>query len=240
VEALQMLKPDLFVVVAYGQILRPNLLAVPKLGSINVHASLLPRYRGAAPIQRCLMSGETETGISIIALAPEMDAGDVALMESCPIGPDTNFGELEEQLCQLGKKCLRKVMGQIEAGTACFTPQDATQATFAAKLRAENCQIRWTESAQTLHNLVRGLSPRPGAWCTLRIEDQVVRLKILRSRPTAGQGRPGQILERTDTLRIACGSDALELLELQSEGRRPMEVASWLRGMGETKMQFHD
>ncbi len=239
VEAIRALQPDLFVVVAYGQILRPNLLAVPPLGSINVHASLLPKYRGAAPIQRALMAGESETGVSIIALAPEMDAGDVLDIERIPIGPEMTFGELEAELCELGKRCLGRVLHQLDEGSAVYHPQDHAQATFAPKLRAEETQIDWAQPAQVVHNRVRGLSPRPGSWTTIWIQHEPKRVKILRTRLAHGSGRPGELLD-ANRLIVACGSGAIELLELQSEGRKPLDTATWLRGIGNSPLAFHN
>ncbi len=220
------LKADLYVVVAFGQILPQKLLDIPPLGCINVHTSLLPKYRGAAPIQRALFNGDAETGVSIQKMVRQLDAGDVVAVEKLEIPLEMTYGELEVKLCSLAKPLLIKVLDLYKKGIPAGTPQDPAQVTYAAKVELEEGEIHWERPAFEIHNLVRAFSPRPGAWCWA----QSKRLKILRSRPhSSPQGRPGEILSLKDAL-IGCGEGALELLQVQPEGKKPMSGADWLRG----------
>lgn len=226
-QTLADVQADLYVVVAYGQILSQNLLDIPSLGCINVHASLLPKYRGAAPIQRCLLAGEKETGISIQKMVRKMDAGDVICSSKLAITPDMTFGELEEHLMNHAKPLLLQVIREYEKRIPSATPQDSHLATYAAKIELEEGEIHWARSAQDLHNLIRAFSPRPGAWCWVRLGVEKKRLKILRTRILPSQGIPAQLLPDGS---IACGQDALQLIEVQPEGKKVMSAADWLRG----------
>ena len=226
-QALRMLQGDLYVVVAYGQILPPSLLAIPRLGVINVHTSLLPKYRGAAPIQRCLMAGETQTGVSIQKIVPELDAGDVIATRTCPISPDMTFGELEKELCILAKPLLLEVLQAYETKIPLATAQDPNQVSYAKKIELAEGEIHWDEPAALLHNRIRAFSPRPGAWCWL--EPGHRRLKILRTRIAKQTGSPGKLLEPRNI--VACGNGALELIEVQPEGKKAMAADDWLRGV---------
>ncbi len=219
-------KADLFVVVAFGQILPQKLLDIPPLGCINIHTSLLPKLRGAAPIQRALFNGDAETGVSIQKMVRQLDAGDVVAVEKIAIPLEMTYGELEAKLCSLAKPLLIKVLDLYGKGIPPGTPQDPAQATYASKVELEEGEIHWERPASEIHNLVRAFSPRPGAWCWA----QSKRLKILRSRALpAPQGRPGEILSIKDAL-IGCGQGALELLQVQPEGKKAMSGADWLRG----------
>ena len=232
-DTLRQYQADLFVVVAYGEIIKQHLLDMPRLGCINVHGSLLPKYRGAAPIQRSIMEGEKETGITIMHLVKKMDAGDIIKMASTPIGPDMTAGELETILCKMGAGLLLEVLHDLEKGIVQQTPQDHDKATLAPKIELEDCEIHWNLPAQKLHNIVRGANPHPGAWCFVTIGDEKKRLKIHKTRLKEGQkGLPGTILSSgKDGLIVACGEDALALLDVQLEGKKAMSAPDLVRGL---------
>lgn len=231
---LKTFKADLFVVVAYGEIIKKNLLEMPKLGCINIHASLLPKFRGAAPMQRCLMEGEKETGISIIEMSPQMDAGDILAIQAIPIPEEMNFGELESALCDLSVKLLFNVIRQYEKGEVVKTPQNHLLATFAPKISSEEEKIDWKNSAATIHNKIRALSPFPGAWTSIKIGSETKRLKIKKSKIMEGLSgaTPGSILSfGKDGWIVACGNDSLRLIEVQLEGKKTMSAGECIRGI---------
>lgn len=229
-EQIRELKADLYVVVAFGQILPQKLLDIPPLGCINVHASLLPKYRGAAPIHRCLMNGDVETGIAIQKMVKQLDAGDVIAESRIPIGPNMNFGELERALCDLSKPLLLRVLELYGKGIPPAVAQDSSKVTFAAKVEPEEGEVIWSKSAPELHNLIRSFSPRPGAWCWVSVGGEKKRLKIFRTILESSSGKPGQILSLKN-LSIACGEGALSLQEIQLEGKPRMGAADWVRGL---------
>lgn len=233
---------DLFVVVAYGEIIKQHLLDMPRLGCINLHASLLPRYRGAAPIQRCIIEGETETGVTIMHMVKKMDAGDMIVKVVVPIGPETTFGELEDALCEAGEKALLEVIRAFEKESPPRSPQDPSQVTFAPKIELEDCEVRWERPAQELHNLVRGVNPYPGAWCYVGVKGEKKRLKISRTRVVAcAHAPPGTLINAGQTrgnLVIAAGSQALELLEVQLEGKKSMSSEELARGIARSQLNF--
>ena len=210
---------DLFVVVAYGEILRKNLRDIPHKAIINVHPSLLPKYRGAAPIQRAIMNGETETGVTIMHVIKELDAGDILAQESLPIGPDTTFSELEPQLCDLGCRLLLSTIRRLPAGTA----QDAAKATYAPKIESSDRLLDFSLPAQTLHNTVRAI----GGYCPVRLGDKTLRLKVLKSK----------VVTTPTGLSVPCATDYLQLLIVQLEGKKPMSADDLLRGLQE-KIHF--
>ncbi len=224
-------QPDIIVVVAYGKILPREVLEIPPHGCINVHASLLPRYRGAAPIQWALIHGEKETGVSIMLMNEEMDAGPVLLQRSVAIGPDETFGELQERLAHLGAACLLEALREWHAGTLTPRPQDPSQVTFAPPVSTELGQINWAQPAETIARLVRGLSPSPGAYFFF----QGRRVKVYRARSVRSESQvapPGTVLRVEPELEVACESGVLVLSEIQLEGRRRgpgSEVARGLR-----------
>ncbi|MBA2728830.1 MAG: methionyl-tRNA formyltransferase [Parachlamydiaceae bacterium] len=225
---------DLFVVVAYGEILRQHLLDMPHLACINVHYSLLPKYRGAAPIQQAILNGETETGISIIHMVKKMDAGDIIKMTHVPIGENTTFGELGEQLCVSGCQAILEVLREYETGsTPDHYAQDEQQITFAKKIELEDCQIDWQKPASFIHNLVRGVNPEPGAWCIVNIKGENKRLKIKQTRLIKDiSGTPGSILSYgKEGFVVSCSAGAIEILELQLEGKKPMHSLEFTRGI---------
>lgn len=231
------LKPyeaDLFVVVAYGEMMKEHLLQMPRSGCINLHYSLLPKYRGAAPMQHSIIQGESETGVTVLHMVKKMDAGDIIERVKVPIGPETTFGELENILSETGKKALLKAIHAFEKGEPPRTAQDHDQATFAPKIELEDCEIIWNRPAQELHNLVRGVNPYPGAWCTVEVKGEKKRLKISRTRVVPSErASPGTQLHASQTkgnLLIATGDQALELLEVQLEGKKSMTSAELVRG----------
>lgn len=239
---LQQYQADLFVVVAYGELIKQHLLDMPRLGCINLHASLLPKYRGAAPIQHCIIEGEPESGVTIMHMVRKMDAGDIIEMAKVPIGPEMTYGELEEALCQCGKVALLKVMHDIEKGSATRIPQDHAKATLAPKIELENCEIKWDQPANRIHDLVRGVNPHPGAWCWLKVRGEQKRFKLLKTR--VGELLPdgassGQIIVYgKQGLAVAAQDHALELLEVQLEGKKPMSGAEFVRGFAQADLSF--
>lgn len=220
---------DLFVVVAFGQILSQKLLDLPPLGCINIHASLLPKWRGAAPIQRAIQAGDTETGIAIQKMVRQLDAGDIIATVKTPIPPDMNAGELEKKLNELAKPLLLQVLKEFEKRIPPGEPQNHELATYASKIELEEGEIDWKKPAQEIHHLIRAFSPKPGAWCWILVGQEKRRLKILRANPISGlpeHGKPGLQAQGT----ISCGTGALQLLEVQPEGKKAMAASEWLRG----------
>ncbi len=230
-EELFQLKANLFVVVAFGQILPQKLLDIPPLGCINVHASLLPKYRGAAPIQRCLMAAEEETGISIQKMVRQLDAGDVIAESKISLSKEITFGELEQELIQLTGPLLLDVIHQYKNGIPNARPQDSSQVTYASKIELEEGEINWTLPADTIHNLIRAFSPKPGAWAWIQMGEEKKRLKILRSSVVSVElskaVSPGAWM--TPGV-VYCGKNALKLIEVQLEGKKVMRADDWLRG----------
>lgn len=233
---LENFSADLFVVVAYGEIIKQHLLDMPKVACINLHASLLPKYRGAAPIQRCIINGEKETGVTTMHMVKKMDAGDIIEMEKIEIPPNMTYGELETALCQVGSKLLLQTIRKFENGTAPRTPQDHDQATLAPKIELEDCQIDWNKSAESIHNLVRGVNPHPGAWCQIDLRGQNKRLHIIETRVTSTSSSspqsPGTILAKTkEGMVVACGLGELLLTQVKLEGKKAMNAAEFARGL---------
>lgn len=224
-EAIAALHPDIIVVVAF-KILPPEVYTQARLGAFNLHASLLPRYRGAAPIHRAIMAGETETGVTTFFLQPEVDTGEIILQKRTPIGPEETAGELHDRLMHLGADAVVETVRLIERGEAHPRPQDDRQATLAPKLTREEARVPWHRPALAVHNHIRGLSPHPGAW-TMHGNRL---LKLYRTRPAAGEGAPGTVLAADNRLVVACGEGAVEILELQQEGRRVLPADAFLRG----------
>jgi len=223
---------DLFVVVAYGEILKQPLLDIPKLDCINVHASLLPKFRGAAPIPRCLMAGEKKTGVTIMRMVKKMDAGNILATTEVPITEMMTAGELESLLCQVGAECLLQVIKDFEGGPLEGVPQDEVLATYAPKVEAEEGLLHWNASADSLHHLIRAFTPHPGAWCFVKVRHQKKRMKVQGSVVVSGQGQPGDILSYGDEgFVVACGDEALRLTEVQLEGKRKVSAEEFCRGI---------
>jgi methionyl-tRNA formyltransferase len=215
------LNADVAVVVAYGLILPAAILNAPARGCLNIHASLLPRWRGAAPIQRAIMAGDSETGVCIMQMDEGLDTGPVLMREALTIGAEETAAELQQRLAAAGAGLVLTALGRL--GELVAVPQPEQGITYAAKITKDEARIDWHQPAVQIDRQIRGLSPFPGAWCFVGDE----RLKLLRSRLTDGTGEPGEVLH---DMVIACGAGAIEVLEAQREGRRPAAVADILRG----------
>lgn len=227
VEQLRALQPDICAVVAYGRILPQKVLDVPKYGCINIHASLLPKYRGSAPYQWAVLDGLTETGVTAMYLTREMDAGDIIDISKTPIGENETAGELLDHLAVLGAELLSRTLTRFERGKVPATPQDAAGVSYAPMLDKSMCPIDWTKTAQQVHNHVRGLHP----WPVATMELQGKTFKVHATRVVEGSGKPGEILSLTKTgLRIACGEGAVEIISLQAEGGKRMAAPDYFRG----------
>ena len=215
---------DAAVVVAYGLILPKAVLEAPKLGCFNVHASLLPRWRGAAPINRAVMAGDASSGVTIMQMDEGLDTGAMAMREPLPILPDMTAGQLHDALAQLGARLMPVALAAAERGALSLTPQPEAGVTYAEKISKSETRIDWSKPAHEVHNHIRGLSPFPGAWFELA----GVRVKALRTTLAQGAGIPGTALD--DKLTIACGGGAVRLVQVQRAGKQPMEAADFLRG----------
>ncbi len=227
VEQLRALQPDICAVVAYGRILPQKVLDVPKYGCINIHASLLPKYRGSAPYQWAVLDGLAETGVTAMYLTREMDAGDIIDVSKTPIGENETAGELLDHLAVLGAELLSRTLTRFERGKVPATPQDAAGVSYAPMLDKSMCPIDWTKTAQQVHNHVRGLHP----WPVATMELQGKTFKVHATRVVEGSGKPGEILSLTKTgLRIACGEGAVEIISLQAEGGKRMAAPDYFRG----------
>lgn len=235
---LASLDADLFVVVAYGEILKQHVLNAPKLGCINVHASLLPKYRGAAPIQQAIINGETESGISIMYMVKKMDAGDVISKVVVPITDNMTFGELEEKLCEAGCRELLAALDKFKNGPVQGTPQNEDEVTFAHKIELEDCQINWNLPAKQIHNLIRGVNPYPGAWTNVSVRGQQKRLKIFSSKTLEKSGTPGSIFFLNGEPIIFCGTGSVCLNEVQLEGKKRMAASELFRGIPADQFQI--
>lgn len=234
IAGLKAFAPDSLVVAAYGQILSPEVLAVAPHGGINVHASLLPKYRGAAPVPWAIYHGETCTGVTIIRMSPQMDAGDILAQQAVDILPEETAGELEARLAQLGARLALQVIDQIERGQLRPIPQDPTQATRAPKLKKEHGLIDWSRSAQQVVNQVRAMQPWPTAYTFWhRPNKPPLRLIIRKAQalPQDAAASPGTITSvSSDEVRVACGTGTVRLLEVQPAGGKAMSIAEFLRG----------
>lgn len=217
---------DVAVVVAYGLILPQPVLDAPRLGCLNIHASILPRWRGAAPIHRAVMAGDAETGVAIMQMEAGLDTGPVLAEARTPIGAGDTTADLHDRLAEMGASLIVDVLDRLPLPAV---PQAAEGVTYAAKIDKAEARIDWSRPAAEVDRLIRGLSPFPGAWCLAGEE----RLKLLRSRVVPGEGAPGAVL---DGFTIACGQGAVEILEAQREGKRPMPAAEVLRGLTLTRL----
>jgi methionyl-tRNA formyltransferase len=212
-------------VVAYGLILPKTILDLFPLGCFNLHASLLPRWRGAAPVQRAIMTGDNGTGVMVMKMAESLDTGPVAMADRVPIGPDMTAGELRDELATRGARLTAVALAALERGSLQFTPQSTEGVTYANKIEKSETRIDWAKSWTEVHNHIRGLSPFPGAWFEAA---DIGRVKVLRSTKAEGAGKPGQILN--DRLSVACGDGAVRLVEVQRAGKQPMRAEDFLRG----------
>ena len=220
-EEFAALKAEAAVVVAYGLLLPQTILDAPQHGCLNIHASLLPRWRGAAPIHRAVMAGDAETGICIMQMEAGLDTGPVLLSEATPIGPSETTGDLHDRLSRLGARLIVGALERLDTLAPVQQPEDGV--TYAQKISKAEARVDWTRPAVEIDRQIRGLSPFPGAWCEL----DGVRVKLLRSQLCDGSGAPGNVL---GGLRVACGEGAVEILELQKTGGRPLPAADFLRG----------
>lgn len=230
---------DLFLVVAYGEIIKEHLLKMPPLGCINIHASLLPAYRGAAPMQRALMAGDPISGVTIMDMVREMDAGAIIATARVDIPIDMNLGELEQALRLACRQPLLSVLNTLEAGKPLTKiDQDVSQVTFAPKVEREDCLVDWNQPVLKLHNLIRAVNPEPGAFCPIWFDTAKKELKLWKSLPIEEvppelEQIPGSFVRSPQgTLVIRCAQGALELFEVQPEGKKRMSVKDWLRGVG--------
>ncbi len=235
VERIRALEPDFLVTAAYGQILSAELLGVPRVGAVNLHGSILPAYRGAAPVARAIQNGETETGVTVIHMTPRVDAGGMVAVARTPIDPDETAGELEARLALLGAPLTLEALAAIAAGRAEVIPQDPALVTKAPKLRKEDGLIDWSRSALEIHNLTRAMQPWPIAsttWHPLPWTPKgPLRLIVHKTQPVAGEGEPGEVLTAAgDELVVAAGEGAVRLLVIQAPSKKPMSAADFLRG----------
>ncbi len=219
---------DAAVVVAYGLILPRPVLAAPRLGCFNLHASLLPRWRGAAPIQRAIMAGDTETGVAVMRIAEGLDTGPVCLTERLPIAPGMTAGELHDLLSERGARLMVEGLARLEAGTLTCRPQAAEGITYAAKIDKAEAHIDFARPAADVLNHIHGLSPWPGAWSEVPGDGRALRVKILKAEPSDGRGRPGEVLDAR--FAIACCKGVIRPLVVQREGRAAMPLDEFLRG----------
>jgi methionyl-tRNA formyltransferase len=219
---------DVAVVVAYGLLLPQAILDGTRLGCYNGHASLLPRWRGAAPIQRAIMAGDAQTGMMVMKMDKGLDTGPVALTQIVPIPLDMTAGELHDQLSEAGAGLMVEAMGKLEGDQLPLSPQADDGVVYAAKIGKQEARIDFSKSGMAVHNHIRGLSPFPGAWFEAGIGGRMERIKVLRSEPAAGIGATGEVLD--DRLTIACGENAVRLLKLQKAGGKALDAAEFLRG----------
>lgn len=235
VEHIRALAPDFLITAAYGQILSAELLGVPRLGALNLHGSILPAYRGAAPVARAIEAGEVETGVTVIHMTPRVDAGGMIAFARTPIDPDETAGTLEDRLAALGVPILIQAVRDVAAGRAEVLPQDPGKVTRAPKLRKEDGVIDWTRTARQVHDQVRAMQPWPLAsttWTALPWTPKgPVRLIVHKTEAVDGSGGPGTVIASSkEGLVVACGSGAVRLLVVQTPGKKPLEAAEFLRG----------
>lgn len=219
---------DVAVVVAYGLILPKSILDAPALGCLNLHASLLPRWRGAAPIHRAIMAGDRETGAMVMKMEEGLDTGPVGLAEHVAIGENVTTGELHDTLMHAGADLMGRALAALERGSLSFTQQAETGVTYANKIDKSESRIDWSKPARDVHNHIRGLSPFPGAWFEAQIDGKPVRVKVLRSEVATGSGTPGTILD--ERLTVAAGEGAVRLVDVQRAGAKAMGAEEFLRG----------
>jgi len=228
VAAFRALGLDAAVVVAFGQILPREVLEAPKLGAFNLHGSLLPRWRGAAPIQRAIMAGDAVTGVQVMRMTEGLDEGPILATQTLRIGPLDTAGTLHDRMAEAGAELLVRTLHALERGEARETPQASDGVTYAKKIRPREARIDWTRPGAEVDRKIRGLSPAPGAWFELPTDRGPVRVKALLSANEDGDGAPGEVLD--EALLVACGSGAVRLLRVQREGRAAQDAEAFLRG----------
>lgn len=234
IEALRALKPDLLCVVAYGGLLKKDALELASLYPINAHGSLLPRYRGAAPIQAALLNGDAETGVGIMKMELGLDTGPVLLEQRIPILPGETAGSLHDRLADLSAQCFVEAIKKIAAGPVTFVPQDDARATYAGKLTKDSGKLDWTKDAVVLERLVRAMTPWPGSWAGISLPDgtQTARLRVAKVSLDSATIPSGRGRVDNDTFVVGCGSGSLRITQVQPEGKREMSVSEYLRGAG--------
>jgi methionyl-tRNA formyltransferase len=234
VERLRRYQPDILVTAAYGQILSPEVLSVPRLGGINLHGSILPAYRGAAPVARAIERGETETGVTVIQMTPKIDAGGILSVARTPIDPDETAGALEARLAVLGGPLVARALGELAVGRAAIIPQDKARVSRAAKLTKDDGRIDWSRPAREIHNLVRAMQPWPAAhthWQRGSDPSAVVRVIVHKTSVADRQGEPGSILDSDPPhFLVAAGSGAIQLHRVQLPGKKSLDLPDFLRG----------
>jgi methionyl-tRNA formyltransferase len=236
-DALRALQPDVLYVIAYGNLLRQEALALPKFMPLNAHGSLLPKHRGASPIQAALLAGDAETGVSIMKMELGLDSGPVLLKRSFPIAPDDDAGMLHDKLAELSATSFLEALDLLASGNVVLTPQDETQVTYAAKLEKGTGKIDWSRDAEFLGRFIRAMNPWPGAWTEVFSADEKQRLRVRIVKAMSFQAEPGQTGEgnfnkQLGAFEVACGGGKLRVMELQPEGKRAMSVSQFVAGAG--------
>jgi len=229
-EAFAALNADVAVVVAYGLLLPKPILQAPQYGCLNLHASMLPRWRGAAPINRAIMAGDTETAVQVMRMEEGLDTGPVCMSETLAITENMTAGDLHDRLSTLGGDLMVRALAALSRGALSEQAQAEEGVTYAEKLSKQETRIDWTKTAGEVHNHIRGLSPFPGAWCEMPLADKPERVKVLRSALAEGAGIPGTVLLTEEAPVIACGTGAVRLDQVQRAGKKPMSGADFLRG----------
>ena len=238
-EFLKTLQADFFIVAAFGEILKEHFLQIPKYASLNVHGSVLPKYRGAAPVARAIMEGEKETGVTIVKMNVQLDAGEILAIRKTPIPLEMTAGELMGVLADLGKTALLKVMQQFEKNALTMIAQNPQEVSYAKKLTLEDAKVDWSRSSLAVHNQIRGVTPHPGAWCWIEIKGEKKRLLIKKTLPHSERGLAGEILSKKPLeLIVGCGQDSLSILEVQLEGKKSMPIDLFLRGTPLSALKF--
>lgn len=231
IDSLKKINADLFVVVAYGQILKQELLNIPKYGCINIHASLLPKYRGANPIRFAILKGEKKSGVSIMKMVKKMDAGDVLLQDTVDILEEDDFSSLENKLIEISKPLLLKAIDLIEKKQDNYNSQDDTKVSFAPKIQFEDRIINWDFSALDIFNQIKAFSPKPGAFAFIKLGDEIKKLKILKTKIENQKLKPKEISIQKDSLIVGCQDKALSLISVQLEGKNKIFINDFLRGI---------
>jgi len=224
IDHIKELKPDVVIVVAYGKILPTNLLNLSQIIFLNVHASLLPRWRGAAPIQRAIMNMDNETGVTIMRIIPKLDAGPILIKSKIKITKDTKQKELSEQMSEIGAKLILDSLKLIGENKAVFTEQNESEATYAKKIQKKETKINWNEEANKIIAKINAFYPNPGSWFELN----GYRIKVIKAKETSNNGKPGTILD--ENLTIACSKNSVQLLQLKKEGKKEMSASEFLKG----------
>jgi len=230
---LKSLNADIGIVVSFGQLIPKEILKSTKHGFLNIHPSMLPRWRGASPIQRTLMNGDETTGVNIIRVDESLDTGDICLYEIIQVPKNTTYGELSSDLSEIGAKLINRALNSICNKTTVFTPQNIIGISYAKKINKSETKILFNKNADEVHNHIRGLSPYPSAWFEYRTQKETIRIKVLSSEIINKNGKPGEILD--NELTIACKKGAVKLTRLQRPGKNPMDNISFLRGINISK-----